>query len=197
MLKILLLIKQEDKYIVRGDMFEGENIYGFWQLCSLPLDAADCAHELLTKECDTSYGLPIDSIEYITEIHNAGSIHRYYLAHISKEVNVIPFEHTYIPIDDFAQLNLIYPDAFCRDFMQGKNKSLAEQKKEILAAADKIFSIRKKTAYTDAFIALMDGCISVDSFQEFYEQKIHEYSFGLPSFGFSEQDATLHIWNVK
>lgn len=194
MIKFTVALMKDGKHVVKKDHFNNDDYYGFWELGTEEELAEGLRNEYLKDKCCELYNVGISDPEFVTATSSPTMNYLFYKAEI--EEGCMPDEQVTATDTELRGLNIIYPDAFCRDALVGEIKSKSQREKEILMAADKLFNISESAARVDAFIALMDNQIEADSFLEYMEKKKDAYRFGMPDFGFSDEDEnkTLCIW---
>lgn len=195
MVKITVVLKNDDKFIVKKDYFKNDYFYGFWELGTHDtLDQAE-AYEYITQQCYEVLKMRIKEISYVISVENPVTTYLFYLVHLDSDLSDLQEEYEIVCEEQLASLNIIYPDAFCRDCLTGQTKTKSEREKEILLAADKLFNINENAARADAFIALMDNRIAPDEFEKYMRGRERAYRYGMPDFGFADDvDNTLYIW---
>lgn len=197
--KIIIVLKHDDKYVVRKDFFKGKDFYGFWELLSLKANEDFPNTLTLKKETLNKYGLSIEKIEYLHRVVNKYSHYYFYQGEISdRSIEEFLDKNKWILVEDLKEhdnYSFIYPDAFCKDKILGIEKYHSQTEKDKLKAANFIFSINESAAKTDAFIALMNKEVDPIEIDKFIKERIQRYEHGMPTFGFSdEKRSNLVIW---
>ena len=195
MVKISVVLKKNDKYIVRKEFFEEDLFYGFWEVNSRNMNEESNDIQHVNSMFEELYGISICKTSFLTSVSNPETRYDFYLSESDKEetINFSSFE--IVTEEQLICLNFIYPDALCRDKLVSSEKSLSQSEKDILIAADKLFHIRKNAARADTFIELMNNHITVSEFEEYMLSRIEAYKYGMPRFGFADDSETsLCIW---
>jgi hypothetical protein len=194
MIKFTIALMKDGKHVVKKDHFNNDDYYGFWELGTEEELVESLRNGYLKNKCRELYDIGISDPEFITATSSLAMNYLFYKAEI--EEGCLQDEKVEVTDIDLKGLNIIYPDAFCRDALIGEIKSKSQREKEILMAADKLFNISESAARVDAFIALMDNHIEADDFMEYMEKKKDAYRYGMPEFGFTgeNEDKTLCIW---
>ncbi len=193
MFKISLAIKKDDRFIIRKDYFNQDYFYGFFEICTVDTIEISYACDYVKSNFPAFHDVKLYDISYITTVENPETVYIFCLAHIHTDFVSLKDEYVEVTEKELRMLNMIYPDAFCRDALLKEEKTLSMREKEILIAADKIFNITDNAARADAFIALMENRIDESSFEKFIKERKRIYSYGMPDFGFTS-DMNLCIW---
>ncbi|MDD3971051.1 MAG: hypothetical protein PHC31_03955 [Clostridia bacterium] len=195
MVKISVVLKKNDKYIVRKEFFEEDLFYGFWEVNSRNMNEESNDIQHVNSMFEELYGISICKTSFLTSVSNPKTRYDFYLSESDKEEPINFSSYEMVTEEQLISLNFIYPDALCRDKLVSSEKSLSQSEKDILIAADKLFNIRKNAARADTFIELMNNHITVSEFEEYMLSRIEAYKYGMPRFGFADDSETsLCIW---
>ena len=196
MFRISLAIMKDDRYLVRKDYFNNDYFYGFFEVCAVDKIDITSVCEYVKENFSVFHNTQLHDIRYITSVENPETVYIFCFARIYTDLASFEDESVQVTEQELRMLNMIYPDAFCRDIILKEQKTLSAREKEILIAADKIFNITENAARADAFIALMENKIDESGFETFIKERIKIYSYGMPDFGFTS-DMNLCIWKNK
>ena len=196
MYKISLVLKKRNNFIVRKDYFSNDYFYGFFELCEMKeIDISNIC-DFINSNYPSFNGADLEDISYVTKVENPETVYVFCIAYTDSELAYEKELYHEVSEEELKTLNMIYPDAICRDILSKQDKPMSVQEKEILIAADKIFNINENAARADAFIALMENRIDERGFESFIKERIKAYSYGMPDFGFTT-DMQLCIWKGK
>ena len=141
--KITVALKKDGRFIVKREYFKNSNFYGVWELgTQSDLDQTKVYEYIMHKCCET-YKMSISQISYVTCVENPATTYLFYLAQIDSDLSGLQEDYEIVSEEKLKALNIIYPDAFCRDCLTGQTKTKSEREKEILVAADKLFNINE------------------------------------------------------
>ena len=196
MFRISLVLKKEDRFIVKKDYFNNDYYYGFWEIFTAEKFDVSSVCGYIKENYPVFIGVNLLKVSYVTQVVNPETVYIFCLADISKEHIHSKEDYCIVSEEELKELNMIYPDAICRDILSKQEKSLSEREKEILIAADKIFNINENAARADAFIALMENRIDENGFEGYIKERIKAYRYGMPDFGFNS-DMHLCIWKQR